>query len=261
MPIQITCQCGKSLNVKDQFAGKAVKCPSCGSGIRVPGGQASAAPSAPAAQPVGTVAAGNPLNDLFDQEGFSSGIAAVCSQCGEPMTAEAVLCTKCGFNKATGEMIQGHLTPGLDISSGTLALQKAAADMKAADTMQKNMTERSGMPWWMLGLVLFVLCSATGIGVMAMMSANRVSGSSNFNAMSTFLQLAGAGCSLVSLGAYLKLVATAFKDHRTKGLLSLMVVYLFLFVFEKPKGRIGPFLVMLIFGGIAGGLFAYSQQV
>ncbi|MEO1525267.1 MAG: hypothetical protein AAFX06_07505 [Planctomycetota bacterium] len=267
MPIQVSCKCGKSLTVKDQFAGKAVKCPSCGQALRVPGGQAGPAQpaaqpaAAPAAQPVGAVAAGNPLSDLFDEEGFDTGIAAVCSQCGAPMEAHAVLCTKCGFNKATGEMIQGHLTPGLDISSGTLALQKAAADMKAADKMQKSMTEKSGMPWWMLGLVLFVLCSASGIGVMTMMSVNAVDGQNQFNAMGTFLQLSGAGCALVSFGAFLKLVGAAFKEHRNQGFLSLTVLYLFVFVFSKPKGRIGAFLVMLIFAGISGGLFAYSQQV
>ena len=40
--------------------------------------------------------------------------------------------------------------------------------------------------------------------------------------------------------------------------LSLMVVYLFVFLFEKPlKSRKGAFIVMLVFGGIAGGLMAY----
>ncbi|MEL6110205.1 MAG: hypothetical protein AAFU85_29680 [Planctomycetota bacterium] len=269
MPIKISCQCGKALTVKDHFAGKAVKCPSCGQAIRVPGGQAggqaggqpTAPAAAPAAQAVGTVAAGNPLNDLFDEEGFGSGIAAVCSQCGAPMAADAVLCTKCGFNKATGEMIEGHLTPGLDISSGTLALQKAAADMKAADHMQKKMTEKAGMPWWMLGLILFVLGSATSIGVMAMMSANQVTGESNFNGMQTFLQLAGAACALIAIGAFLKLVASAFQVSRNTGLLSFTILYLFVLVFQKPKERIGPFLVLLVFAGAAGGLLAYSQQV
>ncbi|KAA5540665.1 hypothetical protein FYK55_19930 [Roseiconus nitratireducens] len=267
MPIQIKCQCGKALAVKDQFAGKAVKCPACGKPIRVPvGGGAAASGSAgagrpaPAAQPVGQPNAGDPLNDLFDEEGFGSNIAAVCPSCRAEMPADAVLCTKCGFNKATGQKMTGHLTPGVDISSGTLALQKAADDMRAADKMQRDMTERAGMPWWMLGLILFVLGSATALAVMAVMSANRVTGESNFNAMRTFLQLSGTACGLVAFGAFMKLVVQAFREDRTKGFLSLTVVYLLVFVFQKPKGRIGAFLVMLILGGISGALFAQSQN-
>lgn len=44
MPIQVTCQCGKTLNVKDEHAGKSVKCPACGDVLKVPGGSAPAPP-------------------------------------------------------------------------------------------------------------------------------------------------------------------------------------------------------------------------
>ncbi|MCO8123270.1 hypothetical protein NHH03_16090 [Stieleria sp. TO1_6] len=261
MPIQIKCQCGKALAVKDQFAGKAVKCPACGAGIRVPAAGGGAAPTAPAAQPVGAAATGNPMNDLFDEEGFGSNIAAVCPSCGKEMSAEAVLCTKCGFNKATGETVRGHLTPGVDISTGTLALEKAADDMRRADKMQKDMTDNAGMPWWMLGLILFVLGSATALAVMAVMAAKRTTGESNFNAMQLFLQLSGTACALVAVGAYFRLVLEGFRESRNTGLLCMTVLYLFVFVFQKPRSRIGAFLVMVILGGIAGALLARSQQV
>lgn len=203
----------------------------------------------------------NPMDDLFDEEGFGSGIAAVCPSCGAPMAAEAVLCTACGFNKATGEKIQGHLTPGVDISAGTLALEKAAEDMRRADKMQRDMTDKAGMPPWMLGLILFILGSATVLAVMAVMSATRTTGQDNFNAMRSFLQLSGTGCALVAVGAYFKLVIEGFKSSRNEGLLCLTVLYLFVFVFQKPRGRIGAFLVMLVLGGIAGALLAQSQHV
>ncbi|QEF98812.1 hypothetical protein Mal15_28690 [Stieleria maiorica] len=266
MPIQIKCQCGKALAVKDQFAGKAVKCPACGQGIKVPtaaGGKVAAATgqAAPPAQAIGAAAAGNPMNDLFDEEGFGTNIAAVCPSCGSAMGADAILCTKCGFNKTTGQSVKGHLTPGVDISSGTLALQKAAEDMRRADKMQKDMTERAGMPWWMLGLILFILGSATALAVMAVMSANRTTGTDNFNAMQVFLQLAGSACALVSFGALMKLVVEGFKEDKKVGFLCCTILYLFYFVFQKPKSRIGAFLVMIILGGIAGALFAKSQQV
>ncbi|WP_143544157.1 zinc ribbon domain-containing protein [Rhodopirellula sp. MGV] len=230
-----------------------MNCPKCKSPIKVP--------VAPAAQSVGTTAAGNPLNDLFDEEGFSNNIAALCPNCNAEMSAEAVLCTKCGFNKATGEMVRGHLTAGLDITPGALALERAAEDMRRADKLQRDMTEKAGMPWWMLGLILFILGSATALAVMALMSANAVEGNSSFNAMRTFLQLSGTACAMVSFGAFGKLVVEAFKENRNTGFLSLTVVYLFYFVFQKPRGRIGAFIVMLVLGGVAGGLLAQSQRV
>lgn len=268
MPIQIKCQCGKALAVKDQFAGKAVKCPACGKGIKVPaaGGGAAASPAvspvvAPSAQAIGAAAAGNPMNDLFDEEGFGSNIAAVCPSCGAEMAAEAILCTTCGHNKTTGESVQGHLTPGVDISTGTIALQKAAADMKRADKLQKDMTENAGMPWWTLALILFVLASATGLAIMAVMAASRTQGESSFNPMQMFLQLSGTACALVSFGALIKLIVAGFKEEQKTGFLCCTILYLFVFVFQKPKGRIGIFIVMLVMGGVAGALLAQSQRV
>jgi hypothetical protein len=277
MPIRIQCKCGKSLAVKDQFAGKTVKCPGCGQPLRVPeasGGQtaggsrpASGKPAAPAAKPAPAAASvasagfDNSMDELFDEEGFGSNITSVCPACGSQMAAEAVLCTRCGFNKATGEKVQGHSNSAGDISAGAMALDKAAEDMRAADKMQRDLTEGAGMPWWMLALILFILGSATALAVMAVMSANQTTGTLSFNAMKTFLVLAGTGCTLVAVGAFLKLVVEGFKQDKKTGLLCLTVLYLFVFVFQKPKGRIGPLLVLVILGGIAGALFAQSQRV
>ncbi len=36
MPIPVTCACGKSLRLKDDLAGKRVRCPGCGGAITVP---------------------------------------------------------------------------------------------------------------------------------------------------------------------------------------------------------------------------------
>lgn len=36
MPIQVRCECGKSLQAKDEFAGRKVKCSQCGKILRIP---------------------------------------------------------------------------------------------------------------------------------------------------------------------------------------------------------------------------------
>ncbi|EMI19176.1 hypothetical protein, membrane, partial [Rhodopirellula maiorica SM1] len=162
MPIKMTCQCGKVLNIPDAAAGKAVKCPGCQTVLKVPAGkataqakQAAAQAKQPAAQPkqaaaqptparrpapAAPVAMGNRLDDLFDEEGFSQQVAAICPACRAEMKADAILCTKCGYNKQTGSQHAGHQTPGLDVSHGTLALEKAAAEMaRAKDTQDRLM--------------------------------------------------------------------------------------------------------------------------
>src|SRR5437588_9164085 len=36
MSIRVTCECGKELRVKDEYAGKRGKCPSCGKILQIP---------------------------------------------------------------------------------------------------------------------------------------------------------------------------------------------------------------------------------
>ncbi len=40
MPIPLSCSCGKKLRVKDELAGRRVKCPACGGAIAVPAAEA-----------------------------------------------------------------------------------------------------------------------------------------------------------------------------------------------------------------------------
>ncbi len=50
MAIMVTCSCGKTLQAKDEWAGKSVKCPGCQTVLKVPGLKAGS-PPAPAAAP------------------------------------------------------------------------------------------------------------------------------------------------------------------------------------------------------------------
>lgn len=47
MTIQATCDgCFRTYNVKDQFAGRRIKCPDCGATVQIPSGRESASPVA-----------------------------------------------------------------------------------------------------------------------------------------------------------------------------------------------------------------------
>ena len=289
MPVRIQCQCGKVLSVKDEFAGKAVKCPGCGKAVRVPAAKAaqgagaaqsggasgpassSAKPAAaksqaaktgtPRAKPGAgrggqTTPAVDDLDDLFAEEGFNRSVGAVCPACAAEMNAGAVLCTKCGFNKETGQRLDGHKLAGVDVDHGTLALNKARADIEKDKQLQIQMLGKAGMPWWMLGLVLFMLASGTSIAVLAVNASRRVDEEITFNPLNLFLTLAGSGFFLVSQCASLLLIIKAFKSSLKDGLLSLFVPFYILYFCIKHWSATWKLLFTAILTGmIAAGFY------
>lgn len=68
MPIHLTCVCRKPIKVKDDLAGKRIKCPACGKRLNVPGNS--------------------------------------CPGCGASLAAQAVVCVACGFNRKTGKRLE-----------------------------------------------------------------------------------------------------------------------------------------------------------
>ena len=53
MPIPVTCDCGKNLNIPDQYAGQKVKCPACATTIAVPAaGGTAPKPARPLSAPL-----------------------------------------------------------------------------------------------------------------------------------------------------------------------------------------------------------------
>ncbi|QDT07542.1 hypothetical protein K227x_59700 [Rubripirellula lacrimiformis] len=292
MPIRVKCQCGKALNVPDTAAGKAVKCPGCATVIRVPSataqggngqggnGQGGKAPAGgvkrSAPQPGGAKPAGKPaprpaapqipaaqqpgmMDEMFDEEGFSAQVAQICPNCRSEMAAGSVLCTKCGFNKESGARLEGHKTAGVDISHGTLALQKAKADMAKAAALDKAVLDGSGMPWWMLSLVLFMIVSGLSIAVLAVNASRRIDESISFNPMQTFLMLCGVAFYLASQGAYLMIVVHAFKQEIVKGLLTLFVPFYVIYHVFKNGRETWKYLVgSIILGGISAAFLIAS---
>tara|TARA_R110002049_G_scaffold72490_3_gene187287 strand:- start:61578 stop:62372 length:795 start_codon:yes stop_codon:yes gene_type:complete len=258
MPIRIKCPCGKALAVKDEMAGKAVKCPGCGKVIRVPAAGQPQQAMIPAASPqpaaqLPSTATSSSLQDLFDEEGFSEQVAAVCPSCKSTMTAGAVLCTNCGFNKETGQRMQAHQTAGVDIDHGTLQLQAAEASMKKDAHLQKEMESKAGLPWWGLALVLFIGVSGVTIATLAVNAARRVDETMTFNPMKMFYQLSGGAMLVVAAGALLSLIVGAFQRDRKQGLLMLTVLYIPVYVFKNFKQTYKPFITAVVVG-IGGGV-------
>lgn len=239
MPIRVSCQCGKALNVKDAMAGKAVKCPGCGNVIRVP----AAATSKPQSQPQPTPAVDSSMQELFDEEGFTDEVAGVCPSCRTEMAAGAVLCTNCGFNKETGERLAAHRTAGVDIDFGEMALMKAESDMATDKKIQQEMLSKAGLPWWGLALVLFMIGSSVGLGVITVNARNREEGKEiDFDPVATFFALSGTGFAVIAGGMLLKLIYHAIKKDAEKSTIIKLIIG------------------VIILGAIAGGLFVAANN-
>jgi len=263
MPVSLKCQCGKNLNIPDSLAGKAVKCPGCSKVLKVPAAKPQAPARAPAQAPATAASSfdDGSLEDLFNEEGFNQKVEAVCPACRGDMKAGAVLCTKCGFNKQTGERLEGFKVKGVDISHGTLALQKASEDLAKSQEMQDKMLSKAGMPWWMLGLVLVLLVGSTLIAVIAINVARSEQGGT-FNPIATFVLLAGTTCTVIGSGASLMLLFRAFKINVVTGLLVWFVpFYVFYFVYQYPRDTWKYLLTAIVMGGIGGTLIAVALSM
>jgi len=200
------------------------------------------------------------MDDLFAEEGLDRQITAVCPACRKELSGGLVLCTKCGFNLQTGERLDAHKVAGVDIDKGTMALNKASRDMDEAKRMQDELFAKSGMPPWMLALVLFILGSAVGIAVLAV-NASRREEAIAFKPMQMFMNLGGSAFLLVAIGAALSLVALAFRTNPKQGFLTLTIVYLFVFPFKFGKGSWKILAVSVICGGIAGAFFFGASRM
>ena len=162
MPIRVQCACGKSMAVKDEFAGKAVKCPGCQKTIRVPAATTTAPPAAASKSKAATrpaaaaSAAQGGLGGLFDEEGMHAASGPTCPACAAAIKPDTILCTSCGMNLQTGERMSGHQEVKAKAQASGLGhyqLDKAVADMKDHEAMNYR-TNNAGMPGWFLAIML-----------------------------------------------------------------------------------------------------------
>ncbi len=110
MAIKARCgNCSNPITVRDEFGGKTVKCPKCGSSMKIPpAGSNNAAINRPEPVAAGSTAKKyNPLLDLLDEAGIESRPnGPTCDNCGAAMAPTAILCIECGFNMATRQKLE-----------------------------------------------------------------------------------------------------------------------------------------------------------
>ena len=232
MAIQVSCQCGKQLSVRDEFAGKRVKCPGCGGPLLIP-------------QPQGA-ALDDGISDLLDDVGMRAGVMR-CAGCGAEMSEEAVLCVMCGFDMRKGHRLKARVGSAADLDDedlgdlpvhGVPQLDMAERAIARDKIEQKNLS--TGAPWWMVGLALLGVVGFTA-GMM-MMPQDMVMQNSGY-----VLQVAGI---LLNTWFSIKLLIEGFRESVLHGLGILIVpFYALIYVFTRWD-RVGGIFLFMVLGNI-----------
>ncbi len=238
MPIKVTCQCGKRLTVKDEFAGKRVKCPGCGGPLLVPHPQVEAVN--PTSDDTGQ------LSDLLDDAGVRAGINR-CPGCGAEMPDEAVLCVMCGYDLRRGHRIKARVGTAAELDGedlgdlpvhGVLQLDNAEREMARDKLQQKKLGK--GVPWWIILLAFLGVTGFTG-GMMAMPQDKVVENSGYV------LIVAG---SLISFFFGLRLLIAGFKESFLNGFLMVIFFPFWLYYIFSRWDRVGGLFIFLVIGNL-----------
>lgn len=229
MPIKVSCQCGKRLSVKDEYAGKRVKCPGCGRTLSIPQPQAAGG--------------GEGMSDLLDDVGVRAGVNR-CPGCGVEIPEEAVLCVMCGFDLRRGHRIKTRVGSAMELEDdefgdlpvhGVPLLDEAERRIAEDKLQQQNLSK--GTPWWMLLLAfLGVVGFTAGMLMMPQEQVMRNGG---------IILMAAGG--LLAFFFSIRLLIEAFKDSVLNGLLCLIVPpYVFYFVTSRWDRVAGIFMFMIL---------------
>ena len=109
MPIKVTCQCGQRFAAKERLAGRKVKCPKCGSLLKIPQPEQSKPD-----QPNGPEPGKQPgaMADLLHEGGMDGAAAPnVCPGCRTVMPQGAIVCIHCGYNQKSGQKMETEAAP------------------------------------------------------------------------------------------------------------------------------------------------------
>ena len=265
MPIRVQCQCGQSLNVPDNLAGKSGKCPKCGGVIRIPGAggsstpqvaskptaakpvaakpvaakptgpkvaQAKAAVATPAKQAPAPPAKSAGLGDFFDEAGLTKKTGKFCPNCDTSIPDVGAVCVKCGFNLETGQKLAAHEIKSEFEEFGNAHLNEAARMMAREEATDKR-TMNAGVPWWVILNFFLGMVVATGVGIVlvdgrltSLQPRESLAGIiQRVPVWYTLLGVIGAIAVLTSNFAHFAVVVAAFREKAVHGWLSLFVPF------------------------------------
>ncbi len=142
MAITFSCQCGKQIKVAEKFAGRRGKCPACGDVISIPELEP---------EPLGDQADADLIYEALSPQSDPQPVqhqpeaGSACNACGKPMSAQAIICTHCGFHKISHTYMK--------------SAQGAEPAEKESKVALFNIAG-FGLRWWKLAIVVLPLAIA-----------------------------------------------------------------------------------------------------
>ena len=282
MTIKVGCgKCNSSFAVRDDFAGKAVKCPKCKSPMQVPAatkpaaagkptaaGKPAAAGKAPAVAgktTSGTPSSGrkfNPLLDLLDEAGVEAkSRGRSCPMCAAEMAPAAIICIQCGFNSATGERLETAVLVddddlGKEQTDAEKLIAKAEKEIDEMPVSSYGQDFGEGKESYLIATVAMICLTAfiaLGVGVILFMD-NII----DYFGISPEAISLGAAI-VIAIGCIAYITFVAFKASPGHGIACLAScgLYCVIFGFMQGKGLIIPTILLLVsaFVGLVSGLF------
>lgn len=115
MSIRVNCSCGKSYQLKDEFAGKQIRCPSCNNVIKIPAVESD---SLLGNDPLGNDPLNDPLGDPLGLGGFSENATGNASH--DPLQPADPL-------QPTARLQRAVTTPASPVAPGSIPTPNATA--------------------------------------------------------------------------------------------------------------------------------------
>lgn len=270
MTIKVGCgKCNSSFAVRDDFAGKAVKCPKCKSPMQVPAATNSAAagkaPAVAGKTTSGTPSSGrkfNPLLDLLDEAGVEAkSRGRSCPMCAAEMAPAAIICIQCGFNSATGERLETAVLVddnglGKEQTDAEKLIAKAEKEIDEMPVSSYGQDFGEGKESYLIATVAMICLTAfiaLGVGIILFMDN-----------IIDYFQISPEAISLgaaivISIGCIAYITFIAFKASPGHGIACLAScgLYCVLFGFMQGRGLIIPTILLLVsaFVGLISALF------
>lgn len=277
MAITAACtHCNTTFSLRNEFAGKRIKCPKCKNDFVVPAGANAAAATAQSGKPAGRMAAAgsaasasrgyNPLMDLLDEAGVQAKPRGRgCTNCGAEIKPGAVLCIECGYNLETGEKLStavliDEADRGLadDLSDAEKRMARAEKEIDEMPVSSFGQDFGEGKESFLIALVAGIsLLIFTAIGVACVLLMDKITEYVQPALISFIAAVA------IYLACTVWLTALAFMVNTGHGAGCLLTggLYGIIFGFMQGGGAILPTIIMLasILIGAISAMFAFSE--
>ena len=268
MPITAKCDsCPAQFKVKDELAGKKVKCPKCKQPFTISAGPKSKGTAGAKKKPVAKkrpkpavdeyslapappTPSHNPMLDLLDDAGVeSTPQGPVCNNCGSELSPMAIICVECGFNnESLGKQLETTTYTDPDaidsgLSDAEKMLAKAEREIEDTPISAADQDFGDGADSFLIAIIALVVAVAlAGLGIGTIFVMDRIGENINTARISLY----GALSIYAFCAIWITLVAFKAKPIHGVACLFTAGVYSIIFGFMQGKALIIPTIICVV---------------